>query len=66
MVDAGHPALEVSGDGRGCGDIAGSFIVNDVSYGLDGGISKFSATFLQRCDDSKIWAHGSIDLSITQ
>lgn len=65
MADAGYPALEVSGDGRGCGDIAGSFIVNDVSYGSDGSISRFSATFLQRCDDSKILAHGNIALSRT-
>jgi hypothetical protein len=65
MADAGHPSLEVSGDGRGCGDIAGSFVVNDVGYGLDGSISKFSATFRQLCDDSKIESHGSVEVSRT-
>jgi hypothetical protein len=31
MADAGHPALEVCGDGQGCGDIAGSYRVNEVT-----------------------------------
>jgi hypothetical protein len=65
MADAGHPALEISGDGRGCGDIAGSFLVNNVGYDLDGSISKFSATFRQLCDDSKIESRGSVELSRT-
>ena len=63
MADAGHPGLEVSGDGRGCGDIAGSFIVSDVAYDADGSPSRFSATFRQLCDDAKVPAQGSIEVS---
>jgi hypothetical protein len=54
MADAGHPGLDVSGDGRGCEDIAGSFKVFQVSYDPDGSISRFSAAFQQLCDDAKI------------
>ena len=65
MADAGHPALEVSGDGRGCGDVAGSFIVKEVGYRSDGSISKFSALFRQLCDDSKVVMNGSVEVSRT-
>jgi hypothetical protein len=63
MADAGHPGLEISGDGRGCGDIAGSFIVSEVAYDADGRLSKFSATFSQLCDGAKVSARGSIEVS---
>jgi hypothetical protein len=62
MADPGHPAIEISGDGRGCGEIAGSFTVSNVEYGADGQISRFAATFTQLCDDSKIPARGRVEL----
>jgi hypothetical protein len=63
MADAGHPALEISGDGRGCGEIAGSFQLSNIVYGGDGQVLRFAATFMQFCDDSKIPARGSVELS---
>ena len=66
MADAGHPAIEVSGDGRGCNDIAGSFTVSDVVYAPDGSLSRFSAAFSQVCDDSRIPARGSIEIAKTR
>jgi hypothetical protein len=64
MADPGHPGLEISGDGRGCGDIAGSFQVSEVAYDQDGTISKFVSTFMQLCDTAKVPAQGTIELLI--
>jgi hypothetical protein len=66
MADPGNAGLEVSGDGRGCGDIVGSFKVSDVVYEADGSVSKLKATFIQLCDDSKLPARGSIELTKTK
>jgi hypothetical protein len=63
MADAGHPALEVSGDGRGCGEIDGSFTVSKIEYSANGDISKFAATFLQLCDGSQFPARGNVELT---
>ena len=60
----GHSGLEISGDGRGCNAIAGSFTVTNVEYTPDGKLLKFAATFIQRCDDSKLSARGTIDVHI--
>lgn len=59
----GHPGIEISGDGRACNGIVGSFTVTNVTYGADGSVSHFSASFVQRCDDSKLTAKGAVDLS---
>ena len=63
MADAGRPALEISGDGRGCGEITGSFAVSSVEYGANGNITRFAATFFQLCDDSKNPARGNVQLT---
>jgi hypothetical protein len=59
----GHPGIEVSGDGRGCNGIVGSFDVTAVEYKPNGSIAKFAATFVQRCDDSQRMARGSVSIS---
>jgi hypothetical protein len=61
--DPRKPGLEVSGDGRACNAIAGSFQVSNVEYLPDGTISNFAATFEQWCDDSKAPARGSVSVS---
>jgi hypothetical protein len=66
MADPGHAGLEISGDARGCGNIAGSFKVSSVRYRPDGRLSSFSATFVQVCDDSPIPANGSIEVETTK
>lgn len=59
---SGHPGLEISGDGHGCNEIAGSFNVTEVAYSPDGKITRFAATFVQQCDDSKLAARGTVDI----
>lgn len=63
MGDPGKPGLEISGDGRACNEIAGSFEVSDVEYHPNGTIAKFAATFEQWCDNSKVAARGSVSVA---
>jgi hypothetical protein len=58
----GHAGLEISGDGRACNGIVGSFSVTNIEYTPDGKISRFAASFVQRCDDAKLSARGTIDI----
>ena len=63
MDDSGQPGLEISGDGRSCNKISGSYQVAGVKYSADGTISTFAATFEQLCDDSKVPLRGSVSIS---
>ena len=47
---AGVPGLSVSGDGRGCNTLTGSFQVLEVTYGAGDVIEAFRATFEQYCE----------------
>jgi hypothetical protein len=58
----GHAGLEISGDSRACNGIVGTFSVTKIEYTPDGKISRFAATFVQRCDDSKLSVRGTIDI----
>jgi hypothetical protein len=44
------PGLDVSGEGRGCNRSWGSFIISDASFGPNGKLQRFHATFEQRCE----------------
>lgn len=45
-----QPGLSISGDGRGCNTLTGSFTVLEISYGADSNIASFDATFEQHCE----------------
>ena len=45
-----QPGLDVAGDGRGCNTLTGSFNVLEISYGTNGNIASFDATFEQHCE----------------
>ncbi len=48
---SGHPGLDVTFQGRGCGAVSGNFTINDATFSPDGlTIDTFSAQFEQRCD----------------
>ena len=49
---AGHPGLDVSGEGRGCNTLTGNFIVRELVRDDDGWIERFAADFEQHCDGS--------------
>lgn len=45
-----QPRMDVSGDGRGCNTLTGSFTVLDVTYGPYGYLQSFHVTFEQHCE----------------
>jgi hypothetical protein len=46
------PGVDVSGNGRGCNETWGSFIIRQVEFNELGIVSKFDATITQKCDSS--------------
>lgn len=53
---SGAPGLDVSGNGRSCSHVTGSFTVLDVTYGPYNYLERFHATFEQQCD----WSAGAL------
>ena len=47
---AGHPGLDVFGDGRGCNTVSGRFIVDDATYAANGDPITFAARFEDHCE----------------
>jgi hypothetical protein len=54
------PGLSVSGDGRGCSELTGSFQVHEIVYGTGTDVDSFAADFVQFCDGSPRKLVGSI------
>lgn len=52
--------LDVSGDGRGCNQLTGSFTVHEVSFDEGGHLEKLSVTFEQHCEGGTAALFGSI------
>lgn len=52
--------LSVSGDGRGCNTLTGSFTVLEVSYGPNSTVNAFDATFEQHCEGGTAALRGEI------
>lgn len=57
---AGTPGLDVTGDGRGCNMVSGSFDVEELTYAWNWELSVFQATFHFYCDNSLSLQHGRI------
>ena len=55
-----QPGLDVSGDGRGCNELTGSFVVNKIIYGANDSIIAFWANFVQHCEGEKPALTGEI------
>lgn len=47
-----EPGLSLSGDGRGCNELSGSFTVLAADLNPDGSVDEFEATFEQHCENS--------------
>jgi hypothetical protein len=50
FADPGHPGMLITGAGRGCNDVAGSFVVKEVAYDSAGYLKKLSLDAVQYCD----------------
>ena len=54
------PGLSVSGSGRGCNTLTGSFAVLEIALAADGSVERFAATFEQHCEDADPALNGEI------
>jgi hypothetical protein len=61
----GQPGLDVSGEGSGCNTLTGSFTVLAASYGPNGYVESFDATFEQRCQGTGPPLRGEIQITNT-
>ncbi|HET9579015.1 MAG TPA: DUF11 domain-containing protein [Usitatibacter sp.] len=48
--DPAVPGLDFSGDGRGCNQLYGRFVVREAQYAADGTLQRFAADFEQHCE----------------
>ncbi|MGZ8993087.1 MAG: hypothetical protein ACXW16_03640 [Burkholderiaceae bacterium] len=62
---AGLPGLSVSGDGRGCNELTGSFQVVNVVYGPGNTLASFDAIFEQHCEGAAPALRGQIRYNAT-
>jgi predicted RecB family endonuclease len=61
----GQPGLDVFGNGRGCGDLSGSFTVLRAVYGPGNTIVQLHATFIQSCEGYMPPLTGEISYDVT-
>jgi hypothetical protein len=47
---AGHPGLDVFGNGTGCNTVSARFVVDDATYDAQGNVLTFSARFEDHCE----------------
>jgi len=55
-----RPGLAVSGDGRGCNQLTGRFIVWEAQYGPTGQLMSFAADFEQHCEGAVPALRGAV------
>src|SRR4051812_43610577 len=48
--EAGRPGIEISGDGRGCNEISGSFEVRELTRNPDGTVQRAWVLYEQHCE----------------
>ncbi|MEV0118130.1 hypothetical protein AB0H77_33635 [Streptomyces sp. NPDC050844] len=58
-----EPGLSLSGNGKGCSDLTGSFTVQDVVFGPRGYVQKLDATYEQHCSGSEPALRGEVHIS---
>ena len=51
----GSPGLDVSGDGEGCNQDFGRFVIKDIAFNASGAIERFWALYEQHCEHPE-WA----------
>jgi hypothetical protein len=57
---AGHPGLDVSGNGRGCNTLTGSFTVAQISFDASGALATLDATWSQNCEGGPLALTGRV------
>lgn len=57
---AGHPGIDISGDGRGCNEDAGRFEVKDLAWGAKGAVQRLWLVYEQHCEGGTAATFGEI------
>jgi hypothetical protein len=57
------PGLDLSGEGRGCNELTGTFTIIKAVFGSQGYVQTFDATFEQHCEGGDPAARGEIHIS---
>ncbi|MEV0695693.1 hypothetical protein [Streptomyces sp. NPDC050388] len=60
--EAAEPGLDLSGNGRGCNTLTGSFTVSDVVFGPNGYVQRLDATFEQHCEGGTAALRGEVHI----
>jgi hypothetical protein len=55
--------LSLSGDGRGCNTLTGTFTVTDVTFGPNGYVQTLDATYEQHCEGGTAAARGAVHIA---
>ncbi|MEV4623882.1 hypothetical protein AB0J74_34880 [Asanoa sp. NPDC049573] len=58
--EPGHPGLSVSGNGRGCNTLTGSFTIREIAFDDTGAVSALFATYEQHCEGGAAALRGTI------
>jgi hypothetical protein len=61
----GQPGLEVTGMGRGCNTITGSFTIEELTLAPDKSLLSFAVTFVQHCEGLPAALYGEIRFNST-
>ncbi|WSQ08772.1 hypothetical protein OG604_13855 [Streptomyces sp. NBC_01231] len=57
-----EPGLSLSGNGRGCNQLTGTFTVSAVEFGPQGYVKKLDASFVQHCEGGTPAARGEVHI----
>ena len=60
-----RPGIDVSGAGRGCNEISGSFVIQDIQFEESNALKRFAAEFEQHCEGGSPMLRGEIDISVS-
>ncbi|MFJ4539851.1 hypothetical protein ACIP39_28365 [Streptomyces tibetensis] len=60
--DGVEPGLSLSGNGRGCNQLTGTFTISAVEFGPQGYVKKLDATFEQHCEGGTSAARGEVHI----
>ena len=61
--EAGHPGIDVSGDGRGCNTISGRFEVRDFSVSPTGVLQRLWIVYEQHCEGGTAALFGEVRIT---
>ncbi len=62
--DPDSPGLDVSGNGRGCNTLTGSFTVTEITFDAGGAIASFAADFEQHCEGVEPALRGHVQIVV--